>query len=163
MQARGLLVATVALALLAAGVWFSNREEARKAEAPKADAPPKVLSIPLAELREVIVDGGADRADHVRVERREDATYGVLEPAQMAADTEAATALFLQFSALEAERVVAERASNLAQYGLEPARVVITALRKKGPPTKVLLGEMSPTGTSTYAKVEGDARADFGL
>jgi hypothetical protein len=41
MQARGLLVATVALALLAAGVWFSNREEERKAEAPKADAAPK--------------------------------------------------------------------------------------------------------------------------
>jgi Domain of unknown function (DUF4340) len=106
-------------------------------------------------LSEVIVDRGTE---HVRVERRADASYGVLEPVKVAADTEVATGLFLQFSALEAERMVDEKAANVAQYGLEPARVVITAVRKKGPPVKILLGEMSPTGMSTYAKVEGDAK-----
>ena len=165
MPKQGLLAATLVLALLTGGVWYSNREETRKEHALPAVPTNRLLAIPLDELRAITVDRGPD---HVRVTLQDDGSYTITEPSKLGVDVEAAVKLFQQVSILDPDRVIIDRPTeaktsdgkpvDLSQFGLAPPRVTITAVRKKGPPTVLLLGEVSPTGATTYAKLDGDPR-----
>ncbi len=45
MRLRGLMVAAVVLAALAAGLYFSNKQKSAEAAKPPADASPKILAL----------------------------------------------------------------------------------------------------------------------
>src|SRR5271157_1468276 len=55
MQIRGLLVAAGLLILLAGGIWWSNRAAKEKESKPAADASPKILTVPEADIRRIEV------------------------------------------------------------------------------------------------------------
>jgi hypothetical protein len=53
MKLRGLLIGTVVLLALAAGVYFSNKQKAAEASKPPSDAPPKILALPDGDVTKI--------------------------------------------------------------------------------------------------------------
>ena len=53
MKFRGLLAAVVVLAALGGAAWWSEKKEKADAAKPPADAPPKILSIPDDQFKQI--------------------------------------------------------------------------------------------------------------
>src|SRR5688572_2596155 len=91
--------------------------------------------------------------------QKTDGKWQLVEPVQTAADTNEMTTIASTLASLEIQRVVDENASDLKQYGLEPARIEI-AFRSKGDKDlrRVQLGEKTPTGSDLYARLPDQNR-----
>lgn len=61
MRLRGLLVAGVVLAALAAGLYFSNKQKTAEAAKPPSDASPKILALSESEINKVVLKKKAPR------------------------------------------------------------------------------------------------------
>jgi hypothetical protein len=61
-------------------------------------------------------------------------------------------------STLDSERIVEEKPGDLASYGLAKPAVEADITTKSGNTTKLLLGDNTPSGSSTFAMVAGDPR-----
>jgi DNA-binding PadR family transcriptional regulator len=155
MPNRGLLVAAALLALLAGGIFWSNREEAKKAGAPAADAPPKLLEIPEDQFVKIAIkrrDGSG------AVVERLPAGWKLVSPQALPVDGLAVQSLVSALALVASERVIDEKPGDLMQYGFASPSLEIVISRKDGKQHKLLLGEDSPLGTSVYAQVAGDPR-----
>jgi hypothetical protein len=91
--------------------------------------------------------------------QKADGTWQLVEPVKAAADTNEITTIASSLATLEIQRVVDENATDLKQYGLEPARVEV-AFRPKGEKElkRVQIGEKTPTGTDLYARLPDQNR-----
>jgi hypothetical protein len=91
--------------------------------------------------------------------QKADGKWQLVEPVQAAADTNEMTTIASSLASLEIQRVVDENASDLTQYGLEPARIEV-AFRSKGEKDlrRVQLGEKTPTGSDLYARLPDQKR-----
>jgi hypothetical protein len=91
--------------------------------------------------------------------QKTDGKWQLVEPVQAAADTNEMTTIASSLASLEIQRVVDENASDLKQYGLEPARIEV-AFRSKGEKElrRVQLGEKTPTGSDLYARLPDQKR-----
>src|SRR5207344_1834716 len=87
-----------------------------------------------------------------RVEKA-NGTWQLVEPEKTEADQGQVSNAATSLATLEITRVVDENPSDLAQYGLSPAKVDV-AFRVKGKKDlqHVLLGEKTATGSDLYAK-----------
>lgn len=81
-------------------------------------------------------------------------TWNIVEPVQAVADDNELTSITSSLASLDIQRVVDENATDLAQYGLEPARIEV-AFKKEGDeqPQRIMLGERTPTGGDIYARL----------
>ena len=91
--------------------------------------------------------------------QKADGKWEVVEPVKAAADTSEATTIASSLASLEIQRVVDENATDLKQYGLEPARIEI-AFRPKGQKDlkRLQIGEKTPTGSDLYARFPDQKR-----
>jgi hypothetical protein len=91
--------------------------------------------------------------------QKTDGTWQVVEPSKAPADESEMTSITSSLASLEVQRVVDANASNVQQYGLEPARISV-AFRSKGEQElrRVEFGEKTPTGGDLYARVPGQQR-----
>ena len=91
--------------------------------------------------------------------QKADGRWEVVEPVKAAADTGEATTIASSLASLEIQRVVDENATDLKQYGLEPARIEI-AFRPKGQKDlkHLQIGEKTPTGSDLYARFPDQKR-----
>lgn len=156
MRNRGLLIATVALVALAGGVYWSNRETAKTEGKPAADAPPKILSIPDADITQL----GIKRKDGSETVIRKTAAgkWELTAPKQMAVDSDAVNGVTGTLASLASDRVVEDKASDLAGYGLNAPAVEVAVTRKDGKTQKLVIGDDTPTGGSVYVMAAGDPR-----
>ena len=121
-----------------------------------ADAKPKAFDVSPENIEEVIIttaEGGTVRAQRV------DANWKVVEPEETPADAGEIASITSSLASLDIQRVVDEQASNVAQYGLEPAKVDV-AFRVKDSKEfrRLLVGERTPTGGDVYAKLPDEPR-----
>ena len=91
--------------------------------------------------------------------RRPTASGSSSNRCKAAADTSELTTIASSLAALEIQRVVDENATDLKQYGLEPARVEV-AFRSKGQKDlkHLQIGEKTPTGSDLYARFPDQKR-----
>ena len=91
--------------------------------------------------------------------QKSDGKWQVVEPVKADADTSELTTIASSIATLEINRVVDENASDLKQYGLEPARVEV-AFRSKGQKDlkHLQIGEKTPTGSDLYARFPDQKR-----
>lgn len=156
MQARGLLIATVVLVALAGGVYYSNRQVEKAEGKPAADAPPQIVSIPDEQMTRLELkrkDGTA-----TLLKRGAGNKWELTEPKQLAADSEAINSLTGTLAVLNSERVVEEKAGDLAAYGLNAPSLEVDVTKKDGKVQKLLIGDDTPTGSAVYTMVAGDPR-----
>jgi uncharacterized protein DUF4340 len=91
--------------------------------------------------------------------QKSDGKWQVVEPVKADADASELTTIASSIATLEINRVVDENASDLKQYGLEPARVEV-AFRSKGQKDlkHLQIGEKTPTGSDLYARFPDQKR-----
>jgi len=156
MKFARLLIAAAVLAGLGGLVYWSNRSEEAKASKPDPKAPPKILELKEADLKQIEI---RHRDGETTIVKKDDAgKWSITAPRPLAADQTAVGAITSAVTSLSADRVVDDNASNLPSYGLDPPRIGVTFTTADGNSHVLRIGEDTPVGGNTYAMLDGDKR-----
>ena len=155
MSVKGLLIAVVALAVLGGAVWFSNRKEKEKAAKP-SDNTTKILTIPEDQFKEVKLKktGGPETV----LKKGDDGKWQITEPKPYHADQDAVSSMVTSLASLNADKLIEDKAADLAAYGLSNPSLDVTVVKKDGKSQDLLIGDDTPTSSGAYAKLAGDPR-----
>lgn len=154
MKSPGLLVAAIILAALSGVLYWSNhRKPADDVVKASPDAPPKILSLSESDVTALAIKKkGSPEVDLAR----KDGAWQITEPKPLPADQEAVSSVLSTLSFLNSERLVEDKAADLAPYGLaSPALEIDVTTKDKT--HKLLIGDATPTGAE-YAALAGDPR-----
>jgi hypothetical protein len=156
MKPMRLVVALATLALLGGAIWYSDKHPP-KADSAATEAKPaaKMLSIKEDQINAIHILHPDTNAS-VTLDKDIRGTWTIREPKEMAADPTAAKALAAAFAGLESEQVVSDKTSDWASYGLDQPKLVVQATLADGKKAEVDLGNDAPTGSPTYARVNGN-------
>lgn len=156
MHPRRLLVWAIVLALTGGLVWWSSQTKKDEEGKSPGEAAKKILTLTAADLRKVEIE--RREAEKTVLESADGSAWRLTSPAPYETDKEAVNSLTSALSALQAEEVVEEKATDFASYGLSTPSIVITLTVKGGKTHRILLGDESPVGGGSYARLDGDAR-----
>jgi hypothetical protein len=152
----GRLVSTLAMVLVLAGlagyIYFLG-DSSTSSETTKEKAFGSVASDLIEEVRIALNEEKPARAT-----KTGDA-WKLVEPAAADADSTELSSITSSLSTLDIERVVDEKPSDLAQYGLAPPRIDVS-FKVKGQEgeKRILLGDKTATGGDIYAKLPDSPR-----
>jgi Domain of unknown function (DUF4340) len=158
MKARGLLIAALVLAALLGVLYWSNRHGPTADTTVKAspEAAPKILSFNQDDVTSLTFhrqDGHT-----LQLSRNTSGVWQIASPEVLAADQEAVSGVLSALSSLNAERLLEDKASNLAAYGLLAPPLEIDAILKNNKTERLLIGDQTPSGNASYAMLAGDPR-----
>jgi hypothetical protein len=156
MKIRGLLVAVAVLAALGAASYWSEKKKKADEKKPASDAAPKLLSIPEDQIKSVALKKTS--GELTMVTRTDAGKWQIVQPKALPADQDSISSLVSTLSSLNSERLIEEKASDLTPFGLSSPREEVTVTQKDGKTQKLLLGEDTPTGGGSFAKLDGDSR-----
>ena len=156
MKGSGLIVASIILAGLVGALYWSNHHKPAGTTEASADAPPKILAVKTPDISKF--DLKKDGTEQVGAERKGAGQWQITSPAALPADQSAVSSLLGTFSSLNSERLVEEKASNLAPYGLDSPKFEVDLTEKNNQTQSLLLGDATPAGNAIYAKLGGDPR-----
>jgi hypothetical protein len=156
MRLRGLMIATVVMVALAAGLYFSNKQKSAEAAKPPADASPKILALTDSEISKI--DLKKKDAPETVLERNNAGKWQLTAPKQFLADQETAGQLVTSASSVASDRVVEDKASDVSGYGLKSPSLEVDVTTKAGKTSKLKIGDDTPTNSGAYAMLEGDPR-----
>jgi hypothetical protein len=154
MRPRGLLIALILLAALAGGLYYSNKQKAAEAAKPPADTPPKIVALAEGDITKVVLKKGAYETDLQKTGGK----WQITAPMPYAADQSAVSQLVTSAASVSSDRVVEDKASNLAPYGLNSPILEVDVTGKGGKISKLKIGDDTPTNSGSYAMLEGDPR-----
>jgi hypothetical protein len=155
MKFRGLLVGAALLAALSLGVWYSNKLEKEKEGKPAPDAPPKVIEISRDDITQVEV---ARTGGETTVIKRNGSNWELTAPKAARVDQDAANSVVDTFKSLAADRLVEEKTTDWAGFGLATPKTAVTVTKKDGKSVKLLIGDEVPASGGAYARLDGDPR-----
>jgi len=156
MKLRGLIVAVVVLAGLTGTLYWSNHHKPAETTEASANTAPKILSVKEADISKFGLKKNG--TEQVAGERNSSGQWKLTSPTPLAADQSAVSSLLGTFSSLNSERLVDEKAGNLASYGLDAPKLEFDLSEKNNQTQKLFLGDDTPTGNGIYAKLDGDPR-----
>jgi hypothetical protein len=152
---RGLLIAAALLVLLAGGIWWSNKSDEAKAKLPAPDAAPKIVDIPVDQIQKVEI---RKAGGETTVLERKSGKWEITAPKPFPADETTVGSVASALSAVTSDRVVEEKTTDLAQFGLAEPSLEVVVTKKDGKSRELLIGAETPTGGGYYASVRGDPR-----
>lgn len=155
MDFRKLLLAAVLLAALGGAAYWAEKHPKQDEKKDGLAAAPKVLDVPADQVQQVEVKRSA--ATPVTVVREKD-QWKITAPEPLRADQDAAQSLASNAAQVSADRVVEEKAGDLAAYGLASPPMEVVVRRKDGKTDTLLIGDGTPTGSAFYAKLANDPR-----
>lgn len=147
-------VSTAALVLVLAGlagyIFFVDR--------PAGDAPTTekaFAGLAAEDIEELVVTAGGDRT---RAKRAGDG-WTIVEPITTEADASELNPIAANLATTDIVRVVEEKATDLAAYGLQTPAIDV-AFKVKGSPAErhLALGEKAPAGGGIYARIDANPR-----
>jgi Domain of unknown function (DUF4340) len=156
MKLRGLIVSIVILAALCGGLYWSNHHKPADATEASADVPPKILAVKEADISKF--DLKKNGAEQIGLERNGAGAWHIVSPTPLAADQSAVASLLGTFSSLNSQRVVEDKAGDLAPYGLNAPKLEVDLTGKDNKTQKLLLGDDTPASNGMYAQFDGDPR-----
>jgi len=154
MKPHGLIAALGVLAILGGYAWWANRHPVTDTP-PSATTAPKLFTIPADQLTSIRL--AKTGADPVTLTKQGD-QWQITAPQPLKADQDSATALAGTFNPLAADRLIDEHPPTLASFGLDNPTDEVDVTTKDGKTQKLLLGADTPSGSDTYAKLEGDPK-----
>jgi hypothetical protein len=148
MQMRGLIIAVSVLAVLAGGVWWTNKNPQSTTKTEKLE---QLVTLLQADLVEVTV---ARKGEEPLVLRKNGASGNWEMAMSPAVPTSAQDAMDVvtNVATISAEQVVEDNATDLIQYGLEPAQFTLSLKDKAGKTQQLLVGDQAPVGFKFYAR-----------
>jgi hypothetical protein len=122
-----------------------------------ADAKEKAFaSVKTDDIEEVQIALGVDTAARAT---KTDGAWKLVEPSPADADSSELSSIAGSLSSLDIQRVVDEKAGDLAQYGLAPPRIDVSfKVKGQGAAKRILFGEKTSTGGDIYAKLADSPR-----
>lgn len=153
MQVRNLLVAVVVLAVLGLGVYFSNKAKPDDDKKGAVDSP-KILSIPEDQIQQVEIR----RKDGRNTTLKKSDKWQITAPEALPVDSDVVSSLVSALSSMTAERVVEDKVSDAASFGLTQPSVEVVVTKKDGKTAKLTVGDETATGNAHYATIEGDPK-----
>jgi uncharacterized protein DUF4340 len=156
MKLSGLLIAAIVLALLSGALYWSNHHPPAEATTKASDAPPKILTLKEGDVSKI--DIKKKGAEEVALDKNASSKWQITAPKAVGADQDAVSAVVSTLSSLNSDRLVEDKASDLNQYGLSQPNLEIDVTAKDQKPMKLLIGDDTPTGSASFAKLENDPR-----
>lgn len=156
MGARGLLIATALMVVLGAGVYWSNKQPPKEDSKTSSEAAPKILAIQEGDIKQL--DIKRKDGSQTVVKKNAAGKWELAAPKQLATDGDAVSGITNTLSSLASDRVVEDKAGDLAQYGLNTPAVQLDITKKDGKVQKLLIGDDTPTGGSVFVMAAGDPR-----
>ncbi|MBI4910397.1 MAG: DUF4340 domain-containing protein [Acidobacteria bacterium] len=153
MQFRGLLAALAVLAMLGLGVFLSNKYKKDDDKKGSSDAP-KILTIPDDQITKIEIQ----KKDGAKTVLEKSDKWKMTTPAGLNADQEAVGSMVTTLASLASEKLVEEKAGDLAPFGLTAPQLEVTVTKKDGKSSKVQIGDETATGNGFFAKLDGDAK-----
>lgn len=156
MQPKRLIIALALVAVLGAGIWWSNREEKEKAGKPDPKAPPKILDVKRADIQriEVAREGGETTVLEIPKENE----FRLMSPAVYPVDKEAAQSFLGAVAEVSSDKVVEEKPASVEEFGLGKPMTVVRVTSRDGKTRVLKLGDESPVGGGVFASAEGDPK-----
>jgi len=157
MKMNSLLVAAIVLAALSGVLYWSNhRKPAESAVKVSADTPPKILTLAQADIAKVDIKkkGG----DEIELAKNDAGKWQIVGAKPLRADQNEVSSMLSTLSSLSSERLIEEKAGNLADYGLAQPAVEVDVTEKDNKTQKLLIGDNTPAGNATYVAMAGDPR-----
>ena len=157
MKPKSLLIATIVLAALSGALYWSNHHPPTDDTAKAAlDTPPKILTLKQDDITKLAIKrkDGKDFA----LAKNDSGKWLITAPNPLNADQDAVSSVVSTVSSLNSDRLVDDKAKDLAQFGLAPAELEIDVTEKDNKSQKLLIGDSTPTGSAAFAKLEGDPR-----
>ena len=150
------LTSTIVLLVVLAGLGGYIYFVESKREPADATAKPKAFELTAESIDELQIRNATGATSRVR---REGGSWKLVEPVTADADNGIVGTVTTNLASLEVQRVVDENPQDLAQYGLNPARIEVGfRLRDQKDFQRLLVGDKTPTGGDFYAKRPNENR-----
>jgi hypothetical protein len=158
MKSTGLLIAVVVLAVLVGVLYWSNHHKPSEDTSVKAsaDAPVKMLSLNQAEITRITIHHKDQ--PQMALSRNDSGTWQITAPRSLVADQENVSRVLSSLSSLSSDRLLEQKATDLAPYGLANPELELDVTLKDNKTQKLLVGDQTPTGNAYYAMLAGDPR-----
>jgi hypothetical protein len=156
MPVRGLLVALVVCGVLAGLVYWSDKT--KTAEEAKAAAEPanKLLKIKDEDVRKIEIVH-KDTPPTV-IELGANNQWEMKSPEPLRVDQDSAKSLVSAYTGLTSDRVIEEKATDMAPFGLNTPAAEVRVATKDGKTTRLLIGDETPTSGGFFAKLDNDPK-----
>lgn len=156
MKSRGLIFATAVLAVLGGLLFWSNHHKPTESVQASADTPPKILTLNEADINRVEFKKKGE--PELAVTKDGSGNWQITSPQTLGADQSAVSGVISSLSSLSSDRLVEEKAPDLGQFGLTSPKLELEVTAKNNAVHKLLIGDETPTGNGSYAKLDNDPR-----
>lgn len=157
MKSRGLLIATIVLAALGGTLYWSNHRKPEDTTAKAAaDAPPKILALNQPDINGVEIKKKS--GEEVTLTKNDAGKWQISAPKSLPADQSAVSNMLSSLAALNAERLIEDKAGNLEQFGLVHPVLEVEITEKDAKKHELFFGDDTPTGSATFTALAGDPR-----
>jgi hypothetical protein len=157
MKMNSLLVAAIILATLSGVLYWSNhRKPVENAVKVSADTPPKILTLAQDDITKV--DIKKKSGDVVELAKDDAGKWQLVGAKPLRADQNEVSSMLSTLSSLSSERLIEEKAGNLADYGLAQPAVELAVTEKDNKSQKLLIGDDTPAKNGVYVALAGDPR-----
>ena len=156
MKIRGLLIATFIFIVLAGFLYYSNRHKPSDETAKASAKAPSILKLDETSINKLEIKKPGSPA--IVLARNNSGNWQITEPKAFGADRSTVNGALSSLSALNSQRVVEDKASDLQKFGLAQPAVEVEVGEKDNKTQKLLFGDSTPTGGAVYAMLAGDPR-----
>ena len=157
MKMNSLLIAAIILAALSGILYWSNhRKPAEDAVKVTADTPPKILTLTQADITKI--DIKKKSGEEVELAKDGSGKWQIAGAKPLRADQNEVSSMLSTLSSLSSDRLIEQKASNLADYGLAQPSVEVNVTEKDNKTQKLLIGDNVPSGNAVYVALDGDPR-----
>lgn len=157
MKFRGLIVAVLVLLALGGVLYWSNHRK----PAEQSAATPATTSVSILKLNQGTINDltlARTGSEPVSLAKESSGTWQITKPKAMSADQDQIDSLLSTLSILNADRLLEDKATDLAQYGLSNPQASVDIQTTDHQHKKLLLGDSTPAGDDVYAMLDGDSR-----
>ena len=152
MDPKRLILAALVLAGLSGALWWSNKQEPGKVSSP--DDAPKILEIPQDQISRLEIRRMG--AEPVVLEKG--ALWVLKAPKELGGDQAVVSSLLSTLAVFNSDRLVDDKPADMKAYGLVEPLITVIVGRKDGKTHTVHFGDDTPSGSSSYVRVDGDPK-----
>jgi hypothetical protein len=153
---RLIVAAFVLLVLFGTLYWSGHRKTTDEAAKISADSPPAILKLDESAITKLELK--KKDAEPIVLAKSNTSTWQITQPKPLNADQSAVSGELSTLSALNSERLVEDKASDLKQYGLADPALEVDIREKDNKMQKLLIGDETPAGSAVYAMLAGEPR-----
>ena len=157
MRFKGTFALLIVAILFGGYIYFHEYKGSEKREAAKKTEK-RIWQFDAEDIVRVEL---TSQGDLMTAERGEDSGWKITFPKEWLADEAQISRLTSYATRLDRESVVEPNATDLAQFGLSPAQLILRLTDKEGREYGITFGDNNPSGNYTYSALTGENEVFF--